>query len=840
MCGRASAVYVILDCVIFPDLPIRDVLPQVAKALADNHPVVLQAPPGTGKTLLTAPYLLPSDWLKGKGIVLLEPRRLAARAAASQMARLLGEPVGRTVGYQVRLDRCIGPDTRIEIVTEGLLTQRLLHDPELSGVGLVIFDEFHERSLQADFGLALTLDMRQALRPDLRLVVMSATIDAAGIAAHLGDDTRIVSATARTWPVETHYLSRPPGQAPVHETVANAVYSVLGKESGGILAFLPGEGEIRRAEEALRRMRLPPDVDVLPLYGALPRERQDAAVDPPPQGRRKVVLATSIAESSLTIQDIRVVVDAGWMRVPRFSVRNGMSRLETLRVTRDRADQRRGRAGRLGPGACYRLWDATIDAALLPESLPEILDADLAPLRLQAADWGVASRTGLPWVTEPPEASWRLAESLLVSLESLDASGRITPRGRCLAGLPVHPRLAHMIARAAEEGGHRQAALLAAVVEEAASDTQLRGEADARRLFERVNGDGRLLGEGWISGDWMARVRKLADQWGRAFKGRDTHSLDVGRMLSWAYPDRIARRREGPGQFRLASGRNAVAGPETGFAESKWLVVAELQDTGLESRIRLAAPVDLADLEHDFADQIVSEDLVRWDRREDRVAAVRRRRLGALTLGEGGLPDPPADKLAAALCEGIRLKGVENLGWDPASRNLQARILFLRRVRPADGWPDVSDGALAERLEDFLGGWVDGMTRWEQVRKVPLTGPLEAQVRGRMRLVDTLAPVFWQLPCGHRARIFYDQGDQPVMSAKLQDFFGVTSTPMLAGGAAGVKVTLLSPAQRPLAVTDDLASFWQNGYPLVRREMRGRYPKHAWPEDPPAANPTRK
>ena len=815
-----------------PDLPIRAVLPQVGAALAANSPVVLQAPPGTGKTLLTAPYLLDAEWLRGKRILLLEPRRLAARAAAAQMARLLGEAVGRTVGYQIRLDRCIGPDTHIEIVTEGLLTQRLLHDPELGGVGLVIFDEFHERSLQADFGLALTLDMRQALRPDLRLVVMSATIDAAGIAAHLGDDTRVVSATARTWPVETHYLSRPPGVAPIHETVANAVYSVIGKEEGGILAFLPGEGEIRRAAESLRRMRLPPDVDVFPLYGALPREEQDAAVEPAPKGRRKVVLATSIAESSLTIRDIRVVVDAGWMRVPRFSVRNGMSRLETLRVTRDRADQRRGRAGRLGPGACYRLWDLATDATLQPESLPEILDADLAPLRLQAADWGVASRTALPWVTEPPEASWRMAESLLVSLEALDADGRITPRGRRLVGLPVHPRLAHMIARAAEEGGHRQAALLAAVVEEAASDTQLRGESDARRLFERVNGDGRLLGEGWISGDWMARVRKLADQWGRSFKGGDTRALDVGRMLSWAYPDRIARRRDVAGQFRLANGRGAVAGPETGFAESKWLVVAELQDTGAEGRIRLAAPVDAEDLEHDFADQIVEEDFVRWDRREDKVVAVRRRRLGAISMGEGSLPDPPADKVAEALFEGIRLKGIENLGWDSASRNLQARILFLRRVRPADGWPDVSDGALADNLADFLGPWTDGLTRWEQVRKIPLVQPLEALVRGRMRLVDSLAPVFWMLPCGHRARIFYDQGDQPVMSAKLQDFFGVTATPMLAGGAARVKVTLLSPAQRPVAVTDDLASFWKTGYPLVRKEMRGRYPKHAWPEEP--------
>lgn len=814
----------------FPDLPIRSVLPQVADALAGNHPVVLQAPPGTGKTLLTAPYLVDAKWLQGKKIVLLEPRRLAARAAAVQMARLMGESVGQTVGYHIRLDRCIGPNTRIEIITEGLLTQRLLHDPELSDVGLVIFDEFHERSLQADFGLALTLDMHQVLRPDLRIIVMSATIDAAGIARHLGDDTKIVSAEARTWPVETHYLSRPPGMAPVHETMANAVFSVLGKEEGGILAFLPGEGEIRRTEAALQRMRLPPDVDVYPLYGALARNLQDAAVDPSPRGRRKVVLATSIAESSLTIRDIRIVIDAGWMRVPRFSVRNGMSRLETLRVTRDRADQRRGRAGRLGPGVCYRLWDLNTDASLQPESLPEILDADIAPLRLQAADWGVSSRTALPWVTEPPDASWRMASSLLVSLEALDAEGRITNRGRRLADLPIHPRLAHMIARAAEEGGHHQAALLAAVIEEAAAETQLRGESDARRLFERVNGDSKLMGEGWIPGEWMQRVKKLADQWAKSFKGGDTKSLDVGRMLTWAFPDRIARRREVAGQFRMVNGHGAVAAPESGFAESKWLVIAELQDTGVEGRIRMAAPVDAEDIEHDFADQITDEDVVKWDRRDDKVVAVRRRRLGALVMGEGGLPDPPEELVSAALYEGIRLKGVQNLGWEPASRNLQARIMFLRRVRPADNWPDVSDEALAENLEEFLGGWLYGMTRWEQIKKIDLVPPLEAMTQGRMRLVDSMAPIFWMLPCGHRARIFYDQGDQPVMSAKLQDFFGVTSTPMLAGGVAGVKVTLLSPAQRPVAVTDDLASFWKNGYPLVRKDMRGRYPKHNWPE----------
>lgn len=817
-----------------PDLPVLAVLPQVAAALDDGRPVVLQSPPGTGKTLLTAPYLLDRSFLQGRKILLLEPRRLAARAAARQMAKLFGEEPGGTVGYQMRLERKIGQSTRIEVLTEGLLAQRLLRDPELNGVGLVIFDEFHERSLNADFGLALALDARCALRPDLGIVVMSATLDATAIAAHLGKNTCVVRAEARAWPVETHYLSRPPGAAPIHETVANAVISVLGKEIGGILAFLPGEGEIRRTEERLRRTGLPPSVDLYPLYGALPRDLQDSAVDPSPPGRRKVVLATSIAESSLTIRDIRVVVDAGWMRVPRFSPSSGMSRLETLRVTRDRADQRRGRAGRTGPGACYRLWDATVDAQLLPESLPEILDADLAPVRLQAADWGASSRTGLPWPTEPPDASWRRAESLLQSLDAINGEGRITDRGRRLAAIPVHPRLAHMIDRASELGATRSAALLAAVVEEAAADSALRDECDARRVYERVQGAERLMGEGRLPPEWVGRVRQLAANWSRHAGGQGgrEQEIDVGRMLSWAYPDRIGQRRDASGHFRLSGGRAAIAGPETGLSESPWIVAAELQERDGEALVRLAAPVDVSDVEVDFASHIEEESFVRWDRRSDRIEAVRRRRLGALVLGEAPLANPPDEAVEKALYEGIRIKGVQNLGWDAASRNLQARILFLRRMRPGDGWPDVSDAALADNLESFLGGWLDGATRWEQIRKIPLTPPLEASVRGRMRLVDSLAPVAVQLPCGHRARIFYDRGDKPVMSAKLQDFFGMKTLPALAGGLARPTATLLSPAQRPIAVTDDLESFWKNGYPLVRKEMRGRYPKHPWPEDP--------
>ncbi len=812
-----------------PDLPVRAVLPDIARALDANRPVVLQAPPGSGKTLLVAPSLLDAPWLEGRRIVLLEPRRLAARAAARYMARMLGETVGERVGYQVRLERKIGAATRIEILTEGLLVQRLLNDPGLADTALIICDEFHERSLAADLSLALTLDLRTVLRPDLRVLVMSATLDAQTIAQHLGDRALVVTADARVFPVETRYLSRPAGTAPIPHQAAQAVARALERDSGGILVFLPGEGEIRRAANLLRDMRLPSDVDIHPLFGALPRHAQDAAVEPAPPGRRKVVLATSIAESSLTIQDIRVVIDCGWMRVPRFSVRNGMSRLETLRITRDRADQRRGRAGRVAPGVCYRLWDEATDRQLAPQALPEILDADLAPLRLQCADWGCADREGLPWLTAPPDAAWRLASELLKELGALDDDGRLTPHGRELARLPVHPRLAHMIRRGAEAGCPRRACLMAAAIEEAAGEASLRHETDARRLLDRLDGD-TDASEG--RDDWARRVHLLANQWGRRYPALDRAGVEAGRLLAWAYPDRVAQRRERPGQFRMVNGHGAVLDPEEGIATAPWLAVAELQDAGSDGRIRLAAPVPQETIEEDFADLIRSEDVVQWDRSAERVAAWRRRRLGALVLGEGFLSAAPPARIQQALFDGIRIKGVANLGWTAESRNLQARILFIRRACPDDPWPDVSDAALMDRLPEWLDGWLDGCMRWEHMRKVDLCAPLRATLGNRVRQLDVLAPTHWPLPGGGRAPIRYDQGEQPVLAVRLQDLFGVTETPRLAGGRVAVVCHLLSPARRPIAVTADLASFWKQGYPLVRREYRGRYPKHAWPENP--------
>lgn len=815
-----------------PDLPVRPVLPQVASALAAGAPVVLQAPPGTGKTLLTAPYLLQNaPWLEGRSIVLLEPRRLAARLAAQSMARLFNESPGGTVGYQVRLERAIGPRTRIEVLTEGLLTRRLLADQALSDVGLVIFDEFHERSLNADLGLALALDSRAILRPDLRILVMSATLDAAATARILGDDAKVVSAEARMWPVETILSPRPLTPQGIPDGVAEAVLHALPSTRGGILAFLPGEAEIRRAASLLRAASLPPQVRVLPLYGALAKDEQDMAVAPAPPGVLKVVLATSIAESSLTIPDISTVIDCGWSRVSRFSAASGMSRLETVRVTRDRADQRRGRAGRTGPGTCIRLWDRQTDASLAPESPPEIINADLAPTRLAAAGWGADAPDALPWPTQPPDHSWRKAGALLASLDAIDADGRITPRGRKMLRIPAHPRLAHAIAVSAAQGLGAEAALCAAIVEEAPAATALRGEDDLDWIFSQASG-ARAAEEHPLR-DWLSRVRRIARQWAPP-EGEhpQARAFSVGRFLALAYPDRIAQCRDGASLFRLVDGHGAKVAPSSRLFGKPMLVAAELQDAPPDAIVRLGAAIDPADVEEALAYLVKTEPCVKWDSRAERVVATRQRKIGSLILSEGPLDSPPQELWLAAAAAGIRSHGLAALDWTRSSRAIQARILFLRGAMPDAGWPDVSDATLTDTIPDWLGPWLAGAASWAAISKIDLTEPLLALIAGRRRELDALAPECCTLPSGHRARFAYDQGDRPVLSAKLQDFLGMKDSPALANGRVKAKICLLSPAQRPIAITDDLARFWKEGYPLVRKEYRGRYPKHNWPENP--------
>ena len=784
--------------------PVEAIIPQICASLARNRTVVLRAPPGSGKTTCVPPALLNAPFLKGKKILMLEPRRLAARSCAAYIASRLGEPLGETVGFQVRFERKISARTRLEIVTEGLLAQRLVSDPELSDVGLIIFDEFHERSLQCDLGFAMALDVRRALRDDLRLLVMSATLDVESIAAHLGD-ADIHAAEARMYPVETKYLQIE-SSAPISAQMAGAVKRALAEPGGDILCFLPGEGEIRRCEEELRT----DGVDrlggvVMPLYGALPKEEQDAVLRPLPagNGKRKVVLATSIAETSLTIEGVTTVIDSGLMRVSRFSASSGMNRLETLRLTRDRAEQRRGRAGRVAPGVCLRLWTEAQDRLLLPAMKAEIMDADLAPTVLTAATWGTTAIDGLPWLTPPPAANWENAKSLLRMLGALDAENRITDRGRRMARLAAHPRLANMMLY------DRGAAYWAAIIEEG---TKVR-ETDIARIRP------------------TPRMLELARRWGYE---RGTRPPDP-EVLAFAFPDRIARNR-GNGTFQMSCGRGAFLERTEVLATSPYLVLCDLDDRGGDAKIRLAAVITEDAIEEMFADQIADGTVTEWDRRTESVRAVRQRRLGRMVLAEGGQSKPDEADVQTALFAGIRQKGAANLPcWTPGIRQLQARINFLHRV--LGDWPDVSDKALEDRLEDWFAGFTTGMSRWTHLERLDLAAVLDfalSESSHDRRELDRLAPVKMEVPSGSMMTIHYEEAE-PFVAVRLQECFGLQATPKVAGGRVPIVMHLLSPAQRPVQVTKDLAGFWQTSYALVRKDMRGRYPKHYWPEDPATA-----
>ena len=789
--------------------PVEEVIPGIAESLARNRTVVLRAPPGSGKTTCVPPALLNAPFLQGKKILMLEPRRLAARSYAAYIASRLGEPLGETVGYQVRLERKVSSRTRLEIVTEGLLAQRLIADPELADVGLIIFDEFHERSLQCDLGFAMALDVRRALRDDLRLLVMSATLDVESIAAHLGD-ADIHTAEARMYPVETKYLQIE-SSAPISAQMAGAVKRALAEPGGDILCFLPGEGEIRRCEEELRT----DGVDrlggvVMPLYGALPKEEQDAVLRPLPagNGKRKVVLATSIAETSLTIEGVTTVIDSGLMRVSRFSASSGMNRLETLRLTRDRAEQRRGRAGRVCAGLCLRLWTEAQDRLLLPAMKAEIMDADLAPTVLTAATWGTTAIDGLPWLTPPPAANWENAKSLLRMLGALDAENRITDRGRRMARLAAHPRLANMMLY------DRGAAYWAAIIEEG---TKVR-ETDIARIRP------------------TPRMLELARRWGYE---RGTRPPDP-EVLAYAFPDRIARNR-GNGTFQMSCGRGAFLERTEVLATSPYLVLCDLDDRGGDAKIRLAAVITEDAIEEMFADQIADGTVTEWDRRTESVRAVRQRRLGRMVLAEGGQSKPDEADVQTALFAGIRQKGVANLPcWTPGIRQLQARINFLHRV--LGNWPDVSDASLARHLEDWFAGFTTDMSRWTHLERLDLAAVLDfalSESSHDRRELDRLAPVKMEVPSGSMMTIHYEEAE-PFVAVRLQECFGLQETPKVAGGRVPIVMHLLSPAQRPVQVTKDLAGFWKTSYALVRKDMRGRYPKHFWPEDPSTAPATRR
>ena len=814
------------------ELPIHAAINPVRAALRSPGRAVLHAPPGAGKTTIIPLALLDEPWRDGS-IVVLEPRRLAVRSAAGRLARLLGEEPGGRVGWRMRQDTRVSERTVIEVVTEGVLTRRLQRDPELTGVSAVVFDEFHERSLDADLGLALTLEVAQALRPELRLLVMSATLDTEPVARLL--DAPVVRSEGRTFPVDVVHVEterfRNGRPASMEGPVASAVRRALDAHEGDVLVFLPGGAEIDRTRRALGD--LPEGVDLRPLHGSMPPADQDAAIAPSPPGRRKVVLSTSIAETSLTIEGVTVVIDAGWRRTPRLDAGSGMTRLVTLPVTRAEADQRAGRAGRLAPGTAYRLWSRGEHASLRPHPEPEIEVADLTSLALELAAWG-AEVEELSWIDPPPAAHLAAARALLRRLEAVDASGALTAHGRAMAALPMHPRLAHLLLRGAELGHGALAADVAAVLHESGLRRRRSTDVSARLDALRRPRDAERAAAARARRD-AAHWRRLVDAGGRP--GTADESA-LGLLVGLGYPDRIGKARAGRrGEFLLSNGRGAFVDESDPLAAADHLAVAELDGRATRARAFLAAPLDEPDVRAIAGDAVETVSEVRWDERAGDVVARRVERFGALELASAPIAEVPAEQSRAALLDGIRLEGAAILPWDEGARSLQARLQFLHRLDP-EHWPAVDDATLVEQAEERIGPYLGGARRRADLRRVDLQAVLLHGLAWEQRQrLDELAPERLEVPSGNRHRVDYTV-DPPVLAAKLQELFGSTDTPTVGGGRVPVVLHLLSPAGRPLQVTQDLASFWAGAYAQVRADMRGRYPKHPWPEDPTSATPT--
>ena len=827
-------------------LTIVPVISRLKTILSGNPSAVLVAPPGAGKTTAVPLALLDEPWLADRRILLLAPRRLAARAAAARMAWLLGEPVGQTVGYRVRMERCEGAATRILVITEGVLTRMLQTDPALDGVSLVIFDEFHERSLDADLGLALCRDIQGVFNTPLRLLVMSATLDPAPV-TELLNGAPLIRCDGRAHPVETRYRP-PPAADRLEGWIVETVRRAIAASEGSILVFLPGAPEIRRISRRLTDSGLPAGWCVAPLFGNLPGTLQDAAIAPAPAGRYKIVLASAIAETSLTIEGIRVVVDSGLQRLARFDPVGGMTRLVTLPVSRASADQRRGRAGRSGPGVCYRLWSEALHATLPPHNRPEILDTDLTGLALELALWGVADPNALGWLDPPPAPAVAEARRLLAALGALDRDGGITPHGRRMAAMPLHPRLAHMILMAQEEGAGLPACTVAAILSERDPlyfDRHARQADMALRLDiveDHQRGQIAPLSGCTIDRAALRRIAKVAAMLRKRLcvTGKETAGEPLGRLLAWAYPDRIARmRRDQPGRFLLSNGRGAFLDTAEPLCASEFIVAARLDGERRDARIFLAAATDRQCLEEQFADRIDQDACLHWNAERRQVTAVRRKRLGALTLGEQPMPHPDPDAVLTVMLGGIREGGLEMLPWTRRMRTWQSRVSLLARTgAPGGPWPDVSDAMLADTLDQWLGPHLIGRSHLQALSRRQFADALNGLLTWRQhRLLETLAPTHITVPSGSRLPIDY-QGPTPVLAVRIQEMFGEAATPAIVDGRVPLLLHLLSPAGRPAQITRDLAGFWQNGYPAVKGELRGRYPKHPWPDDPLNAVPT--
>jgi ATP-dependent helicase HrpB len=808
-------------------LPIDEALPRLTAALAKRDAVVLVAPPGAGKTTRVPLVLARQAWAKDRKILVLEPRRLAARAAADRMARTLGESVGDTVGYRVRFGSKVSRKTRVEVVTEGIFTNMILDDPSLEGVATVLFDEFHERSLDADLGLALARDAQQGLRPDLKLLIMSATLDGARVARPLGE-APIVTSEGRGFEVQTRYVPRDPGKV-VEVDVADFTERALRAEAGSILVFLPGAAEIRRTETLLRERALGSAVDLVPLFGALEADVQDRAIAPAPPGRRKVVLATSIAETSLTIEGVRIVIDSGLARVPRYEPDIGFTRLETVRVSRAAADQRRGRAGRTEPGICYRLWEEAQTGSLEAFARPEILAADLSGLVLDLAEWGVTDPDTLAFLDPPPRPALTEARVLLRELGAIDTDGRVTPEGRALRALPLPPRLARMVVDATRRGAGRLAADIALVLTErglGGSDPDLGHRLDELRRDRSRRGE---------------EARRMAQRWAEAVAEKPTSgdAPNRGAILALAYPQRIAKNR-GDGRFLLANGRGAAIDQTSPLAREPFLAVAEVAGSATRGRIVLAAPISLAEIEAEFADQIETRDDVTFDPASLALRGRRVRALGAVTLQEQPIQVSADEVAARKLAEGLAQVGLQRLPWTKALAQWRDRVNFLRSAE-GDEWPDLSIPALTACVNDWLAPALFGKTALAEFSADELGQALLGLVPYPMRqLLEREAPTHFAAPSGSQVPIDYEAPEGPKLSIRVQELFGLDRHPAIAGGRVPLVVELLSPAHRPVQVTRDLPGFWRGSYAAVKSEMRGRYPRHPWPDDPLSAPATRR
>lgn len=811
-------------------LPIDAVLGDLAATLARSSTAVLVAPPGAGKTTRVPLALLDAAWTKDKKIIVLEPRRIAARAAAERMAQTLGEKVGETVGYRVRFGSKISRATRIEVVTEGIFTRQILDDPELSGVAAVLFDEFHERSLDADLGLALARDAQQGLREDLRILVMSATLDGARVAKLLGD-APVIASEGRAFPVDTRYLGRKP-DVQIERQMADAIATALRADAGSVLAFLPGAAEIRRTQTFLAERVSDPNTEIVPLFGALEATVQDRAISPAPKGQRKVVLATSIAETSLTIEGVRIVVDSGMARVPRYEPDIGLTRLETIRASRAAVDQRRGRAGRTEPGICYRLWDEPQTASFEAYTRPEILSADLSSLVLDLAHWGATDPSTLAFLDPPPAPALNEARALLRELNAIDDSGRITREGNSLRALALPPRLARMIVDSHRLGSGEEAASIAAIL----TERGLGGDSadlDARLDHFRRGRSQRAQSARQLAERWAKQVAA-----GEPF-GIEDHSPSTGIMLALAFPDRVARNR-GNGSFVLANGRGASIEQTSALAKSPYIAVAELTGTAANGRILLAAPITQTEIEQQFADHIQTDDEVTFDRSAMALRARRRKKLHAITLSEQPLSIAPSAETARVLADGLVAAGIDRLPWSKPLKQWRDRVMFLRAASP-DEWPDLSDNALAEKRGDWLVPALFDKTSLASFSAGDLSDALMALLPWDMRTrLDREAPTHFEAPTGTSLPIDYEAEQGPTIAVRLQELFGLTIHPSIAKGKIPLVLELLSPAHRPVQVTRDLPGFWRGSYAAVRTDLRGRYPRHPWPEDPASAPPTRR